>query len=283
MGGLAVERVIASGISQSDFRLVSYVNGVQPLTDAFDAVLLAVTFGWVARFETPSDGDVDTSILGSTRIRDDLGIPVLLLTTETEADSLYPVRQPDSDTFRTWEVAGAAHASAVGGIPADLVQVFLRDGLLLPPGGFELPGGGQLNKVRWLPVMYAARKHLDGWAASGELPPSFPLIDFAGDPPSIQRDRYGNALGGIRMPELEVPVATYSGLIPGVPRTAALFGSTTPFPPELLRELYPSREAYLAAYGEAVDRAVAAGYFLARDANDVKNLAATDASGLFPD
>jgi hypothetical protein len=32
MGGLAVERVIASGISQSDFRLVSYVNGVQPLT-----------------------------------------------------------------------------------------------------------------------------------------------------------------------------------------------------------------------------------------------------------
>jgi len=280
MGGLDVARVFASGISQSAFRLVSYVNGVQPLEKAFDAVLLVVSFGWSTRFETPpsDDADVDTSILGSTRIRDDLEIPVLLLTTETEAKSLHPVRQPDSDRFRTWEVAGAAHASAVGGIPQDTVQVFLRDGLQLPSGGgggIQVPGNP--NKVRWLPVMYSAREHLASWAQSGEDPPSFPLIDFAGDPPAIQRDEYGNARGGIRMPELEVPVATYgAGAVGG-----NLFGSTTPFPPDRLRDLYQSRAAYLGAYGEAVDRGVAASYFLERDADDIKAVAADDAAALF--
>jgi hypothetical protein len=47
------------------------------------------------------------------RLRDDLDVPVLVLQTETDVlghlDYL-PARQPDSDLFRTWEVAGTAHA-----------------------------------------------------------------------------------------------------------------------------------------------------------------------------
>jgi Alpha/beta hydrolase domain/alpha/beta hydrolase fold len=120
MAGLDVERVFATGASQSAMRLTSYLDGVQPIEHTLDGVVLLVSFGRSARFETtPGDeGNLQASFLHSVRIRDDLGIPVLHVSTETEADALYPVRQPDTDTFRTWEIAGAAHASATGGIPA---------------------------------------------------------------------------------------------------------------------------------------------------------------------
>jgi hypothetical protein len=55
-----------------------------------------------------------------------------------------------------------------------------------------------------------------------------------------------------------------------------------PFTPEELRALYPSRDAYLDAYDQAVDRGVEAGYFLARDAEGIEDAAATSAAELFP-
>lgn len=136
--------------------------------------------------------------------------------------------------------------------------------------------------MRWLPVASAARGHLARWAAGGAAPPSLPLITIEGDPPQIQRDEHGNALGGIRMPEMDVPVATYRGTVEGADAMSSLFGSMTPFSPEELRTLNPSRDAYLDAYDQAVDRAVEAGYFDARDADGIKRAAATKADELFP-
>jgi hypothetical protein len=119
------------------------------------------------------------------------------------------------------------------------------------------------------------------WAAGGEPPPSLPLVEFEGDPPRIRRDEHGNARGGLRMPELEVPDATYRGTVDGAGETGSMFGSTKPFPPEQLRALYPSRDDYLAAYGKAVDDCVAAGYVLEVDADDVKAHATTRANEIF--
>ena len=44
-----------------------------------------------------------------------------------------------------------------------------------------------------------------------------------------------------------------------------LFGRSIPLSAERLAELYPSRAGYLAAYAEATDRAVAAGFVLPED------------------
>jgi hypothetical protein len=63
---------------------------------------------------------------------------------------------------------------------------------------------------------------------------------------------------------------------------SSLFGTMTPFPPARLRALYPSRAAYLDAYDEAVDQAVEAGYVLDREADSIKQAAATDAADLLP-
>jgi hypothetical protein len=73
----------------------------------------------------------------------------------------------------------------------------------------------------------------------------------------IVRDQFGNAKGGVRLPDVEVPVATYDGGGYG-PGTTALYGSTKPFSADQLKHLYPTHEDYVAkvtAAAHAVNKA----------------------------
>ncbi len=279
MGGLKVKRVFATGGSQSAFRLASYLNGVQPLEHALHGAQISVGFGAAAPI-VAKPGDQPLARI-QTRFRDDLGIPVILVTTESEAQDLYPMRQPDTAFFRTWEIAGVAHAGASSG-SEEIVALFRRDGLPMVPGldGKTDPAAVQPNSLSFGPVAAASYAHLTRWAEGGAPPPAFPLITFAGDPPQIQRDEHGNARGGIRMPELEAPVATYRGASddPGMGR---LGGSMKPFPPEKLRQLYRNRADYLAKYEAAVQRGVAAGYILKPEAPGMVEAAAKRWGPLF--
>lgn len=62
-----------------------------------------------------------------------------------------------------------------------------------------------------------------------------------------------------------MPVATLSGEPGGSPSIICLLGSTTPLDPGRLAQLYPSVDAYLAAYAEAADAAIDAGFVLEED------------------
>jgi len=95
-----------------------------------------------------------------------------------------------------------------------------------------------------------------------------------GPPPAIRRDARGNALGGIRTPQLDVPLAAFSGEGQTGSPFCALFGTTVPFDNATLVELYGSPQGYVTAYNEATDRAVAAGYILPADAQLMKAAAA---------
>jgi hypothetical protein len=55
-----------------------------------------------------------------------------------------------------------------------------------------------------------------------------------------------------------------------------LSGSTTAFTADQLAALYPSRADYLARYAAATDAAVAAGFVLAADADEIKAIAAAN-------
>jgi hypothetical protein len=98
-----------------------------------------------------------------------------------------------------------------------------------------------------------------------------------------QVDEDGNERAGIRLPEIAVPVATYTGWnfrsqsIGGTKDLVSLMGSSIRFPRtradrdaakdprRSIEERYASRDAYLTRAREAADRLVKAGYLLADD------------------
>ena len=117
LGGLAAKRLLATGDSQSAFRLVTYVNAIEPRDRVYDGFLVHSRSGSGAPLSQPPQPAVDPP--NPTRIRDDVGVPVLTFETETDLEVLHYLgaRQPDSKDFRLWEVAGTAHADSytVGG------------------------------------------------------------------------------------------------------------------------------------------------------------------------
>ena len=112
-------------------------------------------------------------------------------------------------------------------------------------------------------LLASALRHLTRWVGEDVPPPVAPRIEIADDG-SVVRDEHGNALGGIRTPQLDVPAATLSGDPVGDEIMFQLFGSTTTFDPAHLRDLYGDRDGYLAAFDQALDRAIAGGLGAAR-------------------
>jgi hypothetical protein len=76
------------------------------------------------------------------------------------------------------------------------------------------------------------------------------------------RDATGNALGGWRLPQLDLPRATYAGS--GTPRddsarartACELTGVMQPFSPAQLQALYRTRNDYLGQFRSLVEQAV---------------------------
>jgi hypothetical protein len=258
MGGSRPKHLIAAGESQSAFALVTYYNGVQPLAHAFDGFFVhSRGAGGVPLVAPGKYADIAAAISGtSTIFRTDQRAPVLDIQTETDVASIlnsYAARQPDSDRFRLWEVAGTAHA----------------DQHLLGPTTKYIDCGAPVNDGPMHLVAKAALRALTNWVDTGNsaAPVIAPRIDIpAGATPQIRRDADGIALGGIRTPPVDVPVAVLSGA-PGPKGSTICFllGSTKPFSPPRLAQLYPSRAAYAQRYDADADATIKAGFVLPED------------------
>jgi Alpha/beta hydrolase domain len=269
--GFEVRRLFAQGASQSAARLATYFNAIQPLTRRFDAFFLVMYFGGGTPLEVGDEvmtvqaaSDAGPRIPeGVHLLRDDLGTPLMVLNTECEATSCYGVRQPDTDHFRYWEVAGASHVS-LQAIASSSPRQERDFGFSLPLE--EMHG---INQVSLAPVVDAALHHLQAWTTEDVLPPVQPLIEFRGDPPEIVRDDNGIARGGIRLPSVEVPLAHNSAIRKGPDVFSRLVGSHEPFSVEKVRELYGSRDDYLSRLVQAARAAEAASVILPRDVDPV--------------
>ena len=116
-----------------------------------------------------------------------------------------------------------------------------------------------------IPLFDTAIHHLHGWLNGGSPPPIEPRISFTGDPAEIVRDEHGIAVGGIRLPQVEVPVAQNSA----IPLTDEIYsrlgGSCVPFPPETVTALYGDQSTYLSRFVEAARAAEKDGVLLQRD------------------
>ncbi|HSO95507.1 MAG TPA: alpha/beta hydrolase domain-containing protein [Acidimicrobiia bacterium] len=282
LGGLPVHRVLALGESQSAFRLVTYINGVQPRDHVFDGFL--VHSRWATGERLSQSPQPAISLPNATVIRNDLTVPVLTFETETDLLRGYAsARQPDSTRFRLWEVAGTAHADSYttggfGDTGDGAAEVALLD--MGAVGGGPLNCSSPINDGPAFLVLSTAVHDLNRWVTTGTPPPRAPrLAVSAGPPVTIARDRFGIALGGIRTPLVDAPIARLDGNPNEGGPFCTLFGSTAPFSPTVLSSLYPSHARYLDTFRRATRRAVTAGFLLPEDGQHLDAAAARVAVG----
>ena len=250
LGGLRLTHVIAAGQSQSAGRLVPYLNGVHPRAQVFDAALLTVNNG---------------------ALRTDLSIPVIKVLSETERFTSR--REAESAKTRIWTVAGSTHSEQYSLLSR---AAFLkRDLNLEAQDACETPARSRVD-IRY--VYNAATDWLVRWIKQGTAPPAGRLLEFdetaepvpqgggrgggGGGAPErpVKRDEHGNIRGGIRLAEIEAPVARESAELCG------LGGTHVPLAPDVINRLYPTHDAYVTKVTAASDAAVRAGFLLPADA-----------------
>ncbi|NDD96678.1 MAG: hypothetical protein EBZ93_04165 [Actinobacteria bacterium] len=101
-----------------------------------------------------------------------------------------------------------------------------------------------------------------------------PKLQNNADITGYETDANGVALGGIRTPYVDVPLAVLSGLGQDGGGFCGLFGTTLSLSAEQLDALYPTAEDFLAKWNESTDAAVASGAILAIDGDAIKAAAA---------
>ena len=256
LGGVKPKHLIAAGESQSAFALVTYYDGVQPLTHAFDGFFVHSRGAAGLPLAAPGQSADIAGSIGRTPsiFRTDQNAPVLDVQSETDVTSIldsYAARQPDDDRFRLWEVVGTAHA----------------DKHLLGSAARYMQCGVPINNGPLYLVAEAAYHDLTIWLETGKPPPHAQRMEVApGSSPQIVRNAEGIALGGVRTPPVDVPVEQLSGAPGPNPSTICLLlGSSRPFSTTQLGQLYPARSAYLREYDADVRRVIAAGFVLPED------------------
>ncbi len=257
LGALQVEAVLAVGNTVAAKRLGIYLNAVQNQDNAFDGIYLQ---DW-----TP-DG---MQLSGSSeppegyRLRKDLRIPVMIMNTTTASVELGPLET--SPNVRFWTPAGSSHTT--GFYMQRVGEANFRD---LGVAGQFCP----LDIANRFPVRYFARSALialNQWVRSGLVPPTFPQLkriptNEGWDTP---RDQYGNSIGGLRSPWVDVPIEQYEWRS-DCPGGA---GTHTKFERTLLSELYGSPANFQARFVDAMAESVAAGTVLPEDAEAAINAA----------
>ncbi len=245
LGGIRPEKLIATGESQSASRMTTYVNAVSPLNDVYTSFLIHSRSARSSALNTTGNGATPTPVF----IRTDQHEPVIQLEAETDVPGFAAARQPDNGHLRTWEVAGTSHVDEYGLGP--LAIAFLNCPLPVNSGPHHYIAHTAFRELlRWMrdpsrDVPHGAQINLD--ASNGVI-----------------RDQYGNATGGIRTPQLDVPIATLSGFGQSG-GFCGLFGTTLKFTDAQLLAAHHDRGNFLRTYVARTRAMRASGFLLGPD------------------
>jgi hypothetical protein len=220
-----------------------------------------------------------------TNVIPNRGTPYFAINSQWDSPSNPP---PPSSTYRLWDVTGGDHVDRqmydhLYPVFADLDQAGVGGPHPLPwfgpnaafppcrdiaPGCFRPEGWYTDDATRpevGLPQLeLRAYQLLKDWTEKGQEPPTPPYMTRTqpGGPLVLGAD--GNALGGLRMPAIQAPIAKYIG---------GFFGDSTevhiPFSRERLSELYPTHKDYVKQFKTAAHELHSDGYLTPGDTNDL--------------
>jgi hypothetical protein len=211
-----------------------------------------------------------------------LDVPLIRIIGQTDILTTYAQRRDDGDAagdrYRLYEIAGGAHADAAfyPYIPpvADLRKIGSAFPFLA-----SWPFANQCEPEQTLartPIntdaLDAAFANLTRWIRDGVAPPKAERIKIEnpGTPQArIALDQYGNAIGGVRTPYVDVPIATFYTTSKGETFCPEL-AHTVPFDWARLNNLYGTPQNYAAKVGQSVDRMVRERWLTESDGKKIK-------------
>jgi hypothetical protein len=178
--------------------------------------------------------------------------------------------QPIPANVRMYDIAGASH-----------VVLPRADRCTLP-----------MAKLDWTPVSRATLLALDRWVGQNAPPPAnklMPLEPALGDADVLaapkhltgaviqrpKRDADGNVLGGVRLPDMAVPLGIHAAQQEPKAFACALAGAFLPFAQAKIVERYKGRDDYVNRIRQAARALQAEGFLLPEDAAVIINAAAS--------
>jgi hypothetical protein len=270
---LEPRQFLAVGQSQAATRLLTYVNAIHPVHNAYDGYLLQSRLtGSASLSEQPQPLITTPEVV---IVRKDLNAPVLNVQTETDVIGLGAIdsRQPDSRLFRLWEAAGTSHSDYYGNVSGRADKgddpefaVVVEETSVLGFINCERPMNA--GPLPW--TVNAALSAIHNWVLNGASPAKADRLSTNDDNMAYRKDDNGNAKGGIRTPYVDTPAALLSGDINEGERFCNLFGTTQLFDAATMASLYVDKAGYIEAVSESTDKAVAKGFLLAVDGERIK-------------
>lgn len=201
---------------------------------------------------------IEVGMLPKTRPE---GAVLVSVVGENEIITNLQMRGPDPDDtdnprFRIYQIPGTGHvmSAPLPGMPINR----------------NVPDGLHYYDKQNNPILWNIWQSMFDWIEHDKLMPRAPRVKLDNKAPDgIARDQYGNAVGGLRTPWLDVPDGSY------IRRAAkeapmSLFGAYRPFTEEKMRQLYGSARHYVELVNRRVDRMVRDGWVMAQDADLMK-------------
>ena len=248
--GYRTTKVYGFGYSQTGGYMYDYINGVRPLSvlpgnkQVYDAYIVAVAGGAFAG-AYPINQCVPAPPVGDERRQfTNVGVPIIHIMSQSDYLSGIGGRRLDSDipadAFRHYEMAGAGHATPFelyySARSADIVKA----GRAIPP---QQCNEGPRSRFPSQIFFDAALSNLDKWVRRGTPPPhGSPIVVQNGQP---VKDEFGNVVGGLRSPYLDVPTSRWEGSSTGA-SFCFIAGHEVPFDQATLNRLYRSHLDYVA-------------------------------------
>jgi hypothetical protein len=257
-----VEKAYGFGYSQTGGYLVNYINGIHPRvvasdgTPIYDGYIVGVAGGAFVGAVPMNQCEPAPPVDDPRRQIRDVGVPVMRIMSQSDYLLGIAARRPDGDTprdrFRHYEMAGAGHATPdelyYSAAPADIV----RAGRSVPPAACnEGPRSRFPSSIHF----DAAFRNLDLWVRYRLAPPHASPIVVENGVPVL--DEFGNVIGGLRSPYVDVPTSTWFGSSTGA-SFCFIAGHERPFDRDTLRALYPTHAAYVRAVVRDVRKLLAA-------------------------
>lgn len=249
-------RMLAMGYSQSGSYFITYINAFQPRTHAFDGFFVASTANVAMTL------DDDPSRIVGPDYRALREAPVIQVSNEMETKVGWRLsKTPDTDALRHWEIPGATH----------LDRHMQEEALHVVPkaAGLTLPNCLKPTNILPSRVFHqAALNALRLWVTEGKAPPIAPRM-LRSDWGFTRYDDVGNAMGGLRLPDLDLPLYRYDMYSNTTLWPISLWslyactagGSANPLDDDTLRQRHPRGEqAYYQAYKEKADRLLHDGF-----------------------